>query len=118
MNGPSSGPWTDTTYGVQPLSKITQIGNTSKTLTFIDEDVQSLDDGHFLYATNYNDWLNIPGWSHRNGAVLTFADAHAEYWKWKSEKPTSTWFEGGGGLTDPLAIEDLNRLQRTAPGFN
>jgi prepilin-type N-terminal cleavage/methylation domain-containing protein len=118
MNGPATGSLSDTNYGVYPLHKMSQIGNSSKTLTFIDEDVLTLDDGHFLYATNYNDWLNVPGWRHRNGTVLSFADAHAEYWKWKSEEPTSTYFDGGGGLTDPSAIEDLNRLQKTAPGFN
>jgi prepilin-type N-terminal cleavage/methylation domain-containing protein len=114
MNGPAE----DTTYGVQPLHKITQIRNSSKTLTFIDEDDLTIDDGHFLYTTNMNNWLNVPGWRHRNGTVLTFADAHAEYWKWKSAEPTSTWFYDGSSLTDPLALEDLNHLQQTAPGFN
>jgi len=118
MNGPSTGQWTDTTYGIQPLRQTSQIQNTSKTLTFIDEDVLTLDDGHFLYSTNNNNWLNIPGWRHQNGTVLTFADAHSEYWKWKGPEPTSTDFDGGGGLTDPLALQDLNRLQQTAPGSN
>jgi prepilin-type N-terminal cleavage/methylation domain-containing protein len=115
MNGPVA----DTTdFSIQPLRRITEIQNSSKTLTFIDEDVLTLDDGHFLYATNYNNWLNVPGWRHQNGTVLTFADHHAEYWKWKSAEPTSTWFDGGGDLTDPSEFQDLNRLQRTAPGFN
>ena len=121
MNGPSTGPLADTTlYGVQPLSQMSQIRNPSKTLTFLDEDTQTLDDGHFLYATNFNTWLNIPGWRHQNGTIFTFADAHAEYWKWKSAEPTlnSTYFYGGGNLTDPLAIDDLKHLQQTAPGFN
>ena len=81
----------------------------------------TLDDGHFLYTadtTNYNNWLNIPGWRHQNGTVLTFADAHTEYWKWKSPEPTSTYFDGGGGLSDPEAIADLQHLQQTAPGSN
>jgi prepilin-type N-terminal cleavage/methylation domain-containing protein len=113
------GPVADTTdWGIQPLHKITQIQNSSKTLTFIDEDDLTLDDGHFLYTTNINNWLNVPGWRHRNGTTLTFADAHAEYWKWKSSHPTSTYFDSGSSLIDPLALEDLNRLQRTAPGFN
>jgi prepilin-type N-terminal cleavage/methylation domain-containing protein len=115
MNGPAA----DTTdWGLQPLHQMSQIQNTSKTLTFIDEDALTLDDGHFLYATNYNNWLNVPGWRHQNGTILTFADAHAEYWKWKGGLPTSTYFESGSGLTDPLALQDLNRLQQTAPGFN
>ena len=114
MNGPAD----DATYGVQPLRQTSQIQNPSKTLTFIDEDVLTLDDGHFLYSTNKNNWLNVPGWRHQNGTVLTFADHHTEYWKWKSPEPTTTDFDGGGGLTDPLAIEDLNHLQQTAPGSN
>jgi prepilin-type N-terminal cleavage/methylation domain-containing protein len=118
MNGPSTGQWTDTTYGVQPLRQMSQIQNPSKTLTFIDEDALTLDDGHFLYATNSNNWLNIPGWRHQNGTVLTFADHHTEYWKWKSAEPTSTSFDGGGELTDPAALDDLRHLQQTAPGFN
>ena len=118
MNGPATGPLTDTQYGVQPLHKIDQIRNSSKTLTFIDEDVLTLDDGHFLYSTNYNNWLNVPGWRHQSGTVLTFADHHTEYWKWKSSEPTSNWFDDGSSLTDPLALEDLNHLQQTAPGSN
>jgi prepilin-type N-terminal cleavage/methylation domain-containing protein/prepilin-type processing-associated H-X9-DG protein len=120
MNGPSSGPLTDALYGVQPLSKMNQILSPSKTLTFLDEDTQTLDDGHFLYATNFNTWLNIPGWRHQNGTIFTFADAHAEYWKWKSAEPTlsSTYFYNNSSLTDPLAIDDLKHLQQTAPGFN
>jgi prepilin-type N-terminal cleavage/methylation domain-containing protein len=115
MNGPAA----DTTdWGLQPLHQMSQIQNTSKTLTFIDEDALTLDDGHFLYATNYNNWLNVPGWRHQNGTILTFADAHAEYWKWKGGLPTSTYFDSGNNLTDPLALQDLNRLQQTAPGFN
>ena len=43
---------------------------------------------------------------------------HSEYWKWKSAEPTSTYFDGGGGLTDPSAIEDLKHLAQTAPGSN
>jgi prepilin-type N-terminal cleavage/methylation domain-containing protein len=115
MGGP---PADVTEWQIQPLRQMSQILNTSKTLTFIDEDAQTLDDGHFLYATNFNNWLNVPGWRHQNGTILTFADAHAEYWKWKGGLPASTYFESGNNLTDPLALQDLNRLQQTAPGFN
>jgi prepilin-type N-terminal cleavage/methylation domain-containing protein len=57
MNGPTAN---TTDWGFQPLSQMSQIQNTSKTLTFIDEDALTLDDGHFLYSTNYNNWLNVP----------------------------------------------------------
>jgi hypothetical protein len=113
------GPAEDTVeYGVRPLHHSSQIQKTSESLTFIDEDVLTLDDGHFLYAPNYNNWLNVPGWRHQNGTILTFADAHTEYWKWKSAHPTSTYFSTGAALTDPLALEDLNHLLQTAPDSN
>jgi len=108
----------DITYGVQPLNQSSQIRHPSKTLTFIDEDELFIDDGHFLYSSKINEWLNIPGWRHQNGTVLTFADAHTEYWKWKSARPTATYFDGGGPSADPLVIQDIARLQQTAPDMN
>jgi prepilin-type N-terminal cleavage/methylation domain-containing protein/prepilin-type processing-associated H-X9-DG protein len=104
-------------YGVQTLRQATEIRNTSETLTFIDEDSSSIDDGHFLYSSKLNDWLNIPGWRHQNGTVLVFADGHAEYWKWKGRLPTGTYFSGGGS-GDPLELADITRLQQTAPDAN
>ena len=103
----------DATYDVQPLHRNTEIRNTSKTLTFIDEDSSSIDDGHFLYSSRINGWLNIPGWRHQNGTVLVFADGHTEYWKWKSGLPSGTYFSGGGS-GDPLEMQDMARLQQIA----
>jgi len=106
------------TWGIRPmLTRMSQIASPSTTLTFIDEDDQTIDDGHFLYATNRGNWFNIPGWRHQNGTVLAFADGHAEYWKWKSQRPTSTAFSGRP-MSDPKGYEDLARLQATAPGGN
>ena len=120
LSGYMNGPTDDITWGAQPLHQTSQIPGPSKTLTFIDESVNTLDDGHFLYTTDittYNNWLNIPGWRHQNGTVLTFADHHTEYWKWKGPEPASTYF-GGGGITDPGELDDLQRLKQTAPGSN
>ena len=120
LSGYMNGPADDVNWGAQPLHQTSQIPGPSKTLTFIDEDVNTLDDGHFLYTTDittYNNWLNIPGWRHQNGTVLTFADHHTEYWKWKGPEPASTYF-GGGGITDSGELDDLQRLKQTAPGSN
>jgi prepilin-type N-terminal cleavage/methylation domain-containing protein/prepilin-type processing-associated H-X9-DG protein len=109
------GPASDTAnWNVRPVSLISRIPHASKTLTFLDEDDLTLDDGHFLYPPDTNNWYNIPGWRHQNGTVLAFADGHTEYWKWKSRHPTSTIFMGGA-LDDPAGLEDLARLQTTAP---
>ena len=39
-----------------------------------------------IYNVYYDEelWRNIPNWRHSNGTVLSFADGHAEHWKWKN----------------------------------
>ena len=118
MNGPA--PDTDTTWGVQPLRQTSQIQNTSKTLTFIDEDALTLDDGHFLYST---DTITTTGSIFPAGGIKTapFSPLPTPTRNTGSGKARSLPqpdFDGGGGLTDPAALEDLNHLQQTAPGSN
>lgn len=105
-------------WGVQPLYHTSQIRNTVKALVFIHEDDSTLDDGHFLYSDTNNVWFNIPAWQHRNGTVLTFADGHGEYWKWRGSLPTITYFEDSSDVTDPASLADIQRLQETAPDRN
>ena len=104
-----------TEYGVVPLARVSQINSPTKTLTFIDEDESTLDDGHFLYVATNNAWYNIPAWRHNHGDTLAFADTHAEYWKWKGDLPLFTYFSGAPNVTDPNSLADLYRLQQTAP---
>jgi prepilin-type N-terminal cleavage/methylation domain-containing protein/prepilin-type processing-associated H-X9-DG protein len=114
MNGAAA----NTNWNVQSLNQATQIRNASGSLTFIDEADLTIDDGHFLYSSKLDDWLNVPAWRHQNGAVLAFADGHTEYWKWKGRLPARTYFDGGSGINDPLELQDLVRLQHTAPDSN
>ena len=103
----------ETNFLVYPLMKFTEIPHPSKTLTFLDEDENGINEGIFLYASKIDEWLDIPARRHQNGLVLVFADNHSEYWKWKGPAPLS-WFNGGYA-TDPAEIQDLKRLQQTAP---
>jgi prepilin-type N-terminal cleavage/methylation domain-containing protein len=113
------GPQSDTdNWGVKPLKMASQIRHTDKTLTFVDEDDSTIDDGHFLYSSTINTWFNVPSWRHQHGTMLTFADNHAEYWEWRSELPTDTYFSDPTDLTDPDALDDVHRLQQTAPDAN
>jgi prepilin-type N-terminal cleavage/methylation domain-containing protein/prepilin-type processing-associated H-X9-DG protein len=50
---------------------------------FLDEDESSIDDGCFGFAPEGNAWFNIPGQRHSYGGNFSFADGHAEYWKWR-----------------------------------
>ena len=112
------GPQADTdVYGINPSRQTCQIRNPSSSLTFIEEDADRIDDGHFLYSATTNSWFNIPTWAHQNGATLAFADGHGEYWKWLGNRPTATYFSGST-LTDPLTLQDLTRLQKTAAEAN
>jgi hypothetical protein len=115
MNGPAVG---DAQWGVVPVSKTGQIRNSSATLTFLDEDISTIDDGHFLYSTTINNWLNVPSWRHDHGDTLAFADGHVEYWKWRSALPSDNYFISGSATTDPIALQDITRLQRASPTEN
>jgi len=56
----------------------------SRALVFIDESDWTIDDGYFAIpvGTKPNDWQNSPSARHNNGGVLSFADGHAELWRW------------------------------------
>jgi prepilin-type N-terminal cleavage/methylation domain-containing protein len=111
-----SGPQADTDqYGIEPVHQTSQILKPSTSLTFLEEDISTIDDGHFLYSATVNNWYNIPSWRHSHGDTLAFADGHVDYWKWRSELPTGTYFTTGSAATDPLALQDIARLQQSAP---
>jgi len=42
----------------------------------------SVDDGYFAVNLTGNTWQNSPGSRHGNGGTFSFADGHAEFWKW------------------------------------
>lgn len=109
------GPQGDTDeWNIRPVHHTSQIMKPATSLTFIEEDISSIDDGHFLYSDTINAWFNFPAWRHANGDTLSFADAHVEYWKWRSSLPTENYFGGGTEETDPDALQDIQRLQQTA----
>jgi prepilin-type N-terminal cleavage/methylation domain-containing protein/prepilin-type processing-associated H-X9-DG protein len=111
------GPVADTdTFGIKPVRKFSQIRSPSRSLTFIEEDDTTIDDGHFLYSDTANTWFNLPTWTHQNGATLTFADGHGEYWKWQSTRASATVTTGGG--LGPASLADIKRLQQTAAVAN
>lgn len=84
------GPWLDSNHGHT-------LGRTWRTygkpedvvgptpgglLVFLDEDVQSLNDGTFAFGMETPEWLDWPGTRHGTGATVGFADAHAEVRRW------------------------------------
>ena len=63
------------------------------------------------YWANY--WLDIPSDRHQNGTTLSFADGHAERWKWQAPKKN---LQIGQHSTGPEDIADLRRLQHAIKG--
>lgn len=100
--------------GPNPLKKISQFTNTtSQVFVFIDENEQSIEDGTFgLFPAPSQQWLNLASDRHNRSANLTFADGHAQKWKWRYKKV----FTGSSQSTvNADDLEDLRRLQRAMP---
>ena len=114
LSGYMGGEDYETNFLVQLVLKSAMIRHPSKALTFLDEDARSIDEGLFLYSSQVDEWLNIPARRHQNGVVWLFADDHAEYWKWRGPAPSAPYFNGGS-ISDPMELQDLKRLQQTAP---
>jgi len=80
----------------------------SEALTFIDESIQTLDDGYFAVNADSTLWQNSPTVRHGKSSVLSFADGHAELWHWL----TLNTEQGLSVAATPLPNKDLRRLQR------
>ncbi len=84
----------------------------SQAFVFVDEDKDSIDDGFFaVRATipNGGMWQNTPAQRHGGGAQVSFADGHAEFWKWR--EPTSAKLHGVDNTTKK-DDRDLERFRQ------
>ena len=99
---------------VKAFRKFTEIRapGPSGALVFLDENPYTIDDGYFAVrcfdATPY--WQNAPAARHNNGGVLSFADGHAELWKWV-EGNTAKIKRLDAPAVKPID-RDLRRLQK------
>jgi len=88
------------------------IPNASQLFVFIDENQDSIDDAHFLtWPTPDDRWVNMPADRHGQLGVLSFADGHAEAWKWKWPKRFSPKQSYWKLTVSPADLADLRRLQ-------
>ena len=94
----------------------------SQALAFIDEHEKSIQQSAFginapnkwlLFGSSQNTWISFPSLRHGGAGTVSFADGHAELWRWL-EKTTQTPSQGttwlvlqpGAGTVD----RDLNRM--------
>jgi prepilin-type N-terminal cleavage/methylation domain-containing protein len=90
-----------------------QLPAPAQAMTFVDESIETVDDGFF--AVNYNaettGWQNSPTVRHGMSGVFAFADGHSERWHWRvlnGEQPLDAPSAG-----PPSTLVDLQRVQRT-----
>jgi prepilin-type processing-associated H-X9-DG protein len=91
----------------------------AQAFVFIDEHEHSIDNARF-FMSGPNDWtwIDFPGTRHQGGCVLSFADGHAEAWKWREPNTLKIgkrppWIQGYAGVTK--TDRDLRRLYDAAP---
>ncbi len=99
----------------------------SRTFVFIDEHEGTIDDGALTFPNPFGKigstyqppfWDDEPGDRHNNGCNLSFADGHAEPWRWKWKR---TLANDNGGVhilvpVNALDRADLQRLSNALPG--
>lgn len=108
-------------YGTPKFSTIRD-PRPSKALVFMDEDdcknnpINGINDGNIglrRYDTDsQNEWGDSPARRHENGATVSMADGHSEYFKWKSNRK---YFMRGNVRSDE--IPDIRKIQQGLPGF-
>jgi prepilin-type N-terminal cleavage/methylation domain-containing protein/prepilin-type processing-associated H-X9-DG protein len=84
-----------------------------------------------MYTVQYNvpQWRNTPNWRHAGGCNFSFADGHAEFWRWTNKKKTvelaqqsEEYSQSTGSIArmldefDQSDNEDLQRVQKATWG--
>lgn len=95
--------------------KFTQINQNipSDLFSLIDTHEQDIQDATFGFFSSDNYffsdyWLDLPADRHNRGANLSFADGHAEHWRWKSPK---VFYDVGEQAISDDDLADLRRVQ-------
>ena len=81
---------------------------------FIDEDDRTINDGTFFSPEEWAKWGDLPGVRHALGSNLSFADGHAEHWRWRW--PNKHRGKQWGPPVNPEDRQDLQRLWLASPG--
>ncbi|MDD5139614.1 MAG: prepilin-type N-terminal cleavage/methylation domain-containing protein [Verrucomicrobiales bacterium] len=95
------------------LTRSSQLHNPTKVFVFLDECEETIEDGLFLFYREPSlIWQNSTSHRHNQGENLSFADGHAEYWKWRSAKKMQGYHEIA---TSSEEVIDIRRLQAALP---
>jgi len=123
--------WDDTgdTYSAYCWKKLSAIVHpgTAQAFVFVDEHENSISQSGFfvsnpnkllIFGTPLWNWITFPATRHNNGATISFADGHAEKWRWQEPNTKAIgsqppWLFGKPGV--PSTDRDLSRFQRGLP---
>jgi prepilin-type N-terminal cleavage/methylation domain-containing protein/prepilin-type processing-associated H-X9-DG protein len=90
----------------------------AQVFVFLDKNAACNDDGVFALADAYgytghaDEWTDVPGELHAQGGNLSFADGHAEHYRWRSAKKFNRYHAPAANAAD---LQDLRRLQAGLP---
>jgi prepilin-type N-terminal cleavage/methylation domain-containing protein/prepilin-type processing-associated H-X9-DG protein len=91
----------------------------TRAFVFIDESEGSIENSRFyLNQPGINTWVDFVSVRHNNGGVLSFADGHAECWRWIEPNTIRISKMKGWIQNQPGAFpidRDLRRLQQCIP---
>ncbi len=75
--------------GLPAVAKLSEIKHPTDTFVFVEEyDPRGYNEGSFMMLNSGDEWIDFPAFFHDNGTCLSFADGHAEYYKWSDPR---TW---------------------------
>jgi len=84
LNGTSaSAYYPNPTYTISRKETDIQRPGPSLQFAFVDENPNTIDDGCIAIGGKASLWQNAPATRHGSGGTLSFADGHAELWKWR-----------------------------------
>jgi prepilin-type N-terminal cleavage/methylation domain-containing protein/prepilin-type processing-associated H-X9-DG protein len=86
--------------------------NVTDCMVFIDENEYTLIDAQFgmptdAYGAGWDVWWDMPSNRHNQGGNLSFADGHAEHWKWTVPKTFTNWIQP----VSPTEMPDWMRVK-------
>jgi prepilin-type N-terminal cleavage/methylation domain-containing protein/prepilin-type processing-associated H-X9-DG protein len=76
---------------------------------FVDESINTIDDG-FQAVEMTTTWMNSPTVRHAQGGQFSFADGHAERWKWRVLNQEQDWWAPAVSAAGDTSA-DLKRFQ-------
>jgi prepilin-type processing-associated H-X9-DG protein len=100
--------------------RLGQLPRPSQAFVFIDEHENSIDNANFYMPPKADGkWWDFTATRHNNGTVLSFADGHAESWRWIEPRTMEisrigTYISFWNGIKGAPNDRDLRRLNEAA----